>query len=413
MTEPLKIAVKGEPLEFETPVDVRNWLDSHWQPYQQYAGSVRNQPAARQAYSDAVQLLGRADISQEPGLQATLNSKINNFFQFVPLIDSTEGAFFRDLTSVSTETAQAGFAFYKGEQVNDLADPRRLSGVLTTYLWMNPVDDRGYRAASKALEAKAQSAQSDLEEKLAVAVQDLRDHMAGGNQWFGSKQKKVQDLESQLEQEIQSGKDWHETLKSWVKKIETQAESMLQRYKDEADALIATYDSKLALQAPATYWEAKATYHKTMTRRFGLTFAVFTLGCIALVAFLTGLLLLPPEQMFTTLGFSSLANAAAQSADSSHSDEIIKVATFGVIVAILLWVLRLLIRNLMSHQHLAVDAEERRMMIVTYISLLRDQMADREHSRIALETVFRPTADGFVKDDSGPTPWLLDLFRRT
>ncbi|HBZ36947.1 MAG TPA: hypothetical protein DEO59_00225 [Balneola sp.] len=68
---------------------------------------------------------------------------------------------------------------------------------------------------------------------------------------------------------------------------------------------------------------------------------------------------------------------------------------------------------MLSNIHLRTDADERRVMILTYLSLLRRENAITEEDRkVILQTLFRPSATGIIKDDNLPT-FLWDKFTST
>ena len=67
----------------------------------------------------------------------------------------------------------------------------------------------------------------------------------------------------------------------------------------------------------------------------------------------------------------------------------------------------------MSHTHLEEDANQRCVMIQTFGALAyqtKDNMLE-EHKTILLNNIFRPAADGIVKDDLLPLE-LLAQYRK-
>ena len=84
-----------------------------------------------------------------------------------------------------------------------------------------------------------------------------------------------------------------------------------------------------------------------------------------------------------------------------------------VLVGVLgIWVVRLVIRMWLSHAHLATDADERVTMVQTYLALLEDgKMTKDEDRALVLTPLFRPAADGLVKDEGLPHPMLEMLTR--
>jgi hypothetical protein len=74
------------------------------------------------------------------------------------------------------------------------------------------------------------------------------------------------------------------------------------------------------------------------------------------------------------------------------------VALFTLFV----WGLRVLIRSMMSEDHLATDASARSALAHTYLALTKEEAATPEDRAIILATLFAPVSDGLVKDDGLP-----------
>ncbi|MPX90331.1 DUF6161 domain-containing protein [Salinivibrio sp. VYel1] len=67
------------------------------------------------------------------------------------------------------------------------------------------------------------------------------------------------------------------------------------------------------------------------------------------------------------------------------------------------WVTRLSAKIFISNLHLRTDADERVTMIQTYLALLREGSGPMDEERqLILQTLFRPSSTGFIKDD-GPS----------
>ena len=82
---------------------------------------------------------------------------------------------------------------------------------------------------------------------------------------------------------------------------------------------------------------------------------------------------------------------------------VVAVSTFfGV------WICRVLVKIFLTHIHLGNDAKERVTMIQTYLALLREGSGPNEEQReLILQTLFRPSPTGLVKDDLTP-PFLWE-----
>jgi len=66
------------------------------------------------------------------------------------------------------------------------------------------------------------------------------------------------------------------------------------------------------------------------------------------------------------------------------------------------WVVRILVRLLLSNIHLLTDARERVTMVQTYLALMRRGKLKDDERMFILQTLFRPTPTGIVKDDAVP-----------
>ena len=156
----------------------------------------------------------------------------------------------------------------------------------------------------------------------------------------------------------------------------------------EMEATKALYMEHMALQAPVEYWKRKASEHKTgakTMRKFLLGYAV--IGTIVLLAGL--------YYLFT--------RSIEVVTDGAPVSVLFILATMGIVVTtIAFWVGRILARLYLSEEHLKTDAGERATMVETYLALTKANQASKEDRGIILASLFRPTADGLVKDDAAP-----------
>ncbi|MBI4385042.1 MAG: hypothetical protein HY579_13545 [Nitrospinae bacterium] len=158
-----------------------------------------------------------------------------------------------------------------------------------------------------------------------------------------------------------------------------------------AEERIKVFDEKIALEAPVRYWEKRKDHHESMSRVF------------ARVA-----------GEWVALGFSGLGFLAWKGLETDKTlSEMPFLHIFWVVAAasIFVWVGRVLVRLLLSHKHLEIDADERRVMILTYLAMLREGRAPTEDDRkLILASIFRPSATGIVKDDA--MPFNLEMMQR-
>lgn len=87
-------------------------------------------------------------------------------------------------------------------------------------------------------------------------------------------------------------------------------------------------------------------------------------------------------------------------------------AALGLILStVFFWVARLFVRLWLSEVHLGMDAEERVVMVDSYLALKHEGHVEDKDRAIILTPLFRPTQDGIVKDDAAVDPTTLGLMR--
>jgi hypothetical protein len=148
----------------------------------------------------------------------------------------------------------------------------------------------------------------------------------------------------------------------------------------------------MALRGPVEYWSSKATTHQKKSKH--LMWVSFG-SMVGLGAVLGGL----SAWIFQTLKEGGLPDAW-------------KVSLLVLVGVLGIWAVRLVVRMWLSNAHLAIDAEERVTMVQTYLSLIEDgKMTKDEDRALVLTPLFRPAADGLVKDEGLPHPMLEMLTR--
>ncbi len=170
-------------------------------------------------------------------------------------------------------------------------------------------------------------------------------------------------------------------------------ETLVNEHKQAMENLRKTFREEIALRAPADYWETKRKGHRTMSWATGI------LSFIAIGGSAAGLLWLIHDLVNKT--------PADKQPDAWRIAMVVLVGVFA------LWGARLIVRMFLSHLHLLTDAAERVVMVKTYLSLLEgDQLADKEDRQLILNALFRPAADGIVKDEGIPPSTLEFLTRQ-
>jgi len=70
----------------------------------------------------------------------------------------------------------------------------------------------------------------------------------------------------------------------------------------------------------------------------------------------------------------------------------------------MIWMMKILVKIMLSNYHLAVDANERVIMLNTYLVLLEDGKGFQETDRkVILDNIFRQTNHGIITDETSVT----------
>lgn len=178
------------------------------------------------------------------------------------------------------------------------------------------------------------------------------------------------------------------SLRRGVRKAIASEQTRLQAEIEELETVRNTYREFMQLKAPVEYWNTKASIHSTQTRKYKNALLVFSVvGGVLLVG---------------ALAF--IANRIGYISETNKTSAVyLAWASLGAALSVILfWVARILVRLFMSEHHLAIDAQERATMITTYLALTNANAASEDERKIVLASIFRPTADGIVKDDGAP-----------
>jgi hypothetical protein len=177
-----------------------------------------------------------------------------------------------------------------------------------------------------------------------------------------------------------------------VESLKLEASALLERqeadyisHKDQLEVELKniqkSFSSELGLKEPVNYWEAKLRYHR------------WVLCCMAVVTLLVA--------FASILIFICVAYQFSQ-ADGGQNP----YPLYGILFAILtggVWLTRICSKIFISNLHLRTDAHERVTMCKTYLALLAiDKGLTETDRRLMLQTLFRPSSTGFIKED-GPS----------
>ncbi len=216
--------------------------------------------------------------------------------------------------------------------------------------------------------------------------------------------KEVDEFESDFNEWSEETKNYTQRLSKVKKKLFSRSQKQKQKEfdkfmdtsKSNIEELENTYQEKLRLEKPATYWNKKAGDYKTQGIIWSIVFVVVLgIGIYNFSSFFS--LWLKGEQL--GLELKSLQGAVI----------------FMTIITIYAILIKSISKMVFSSFHLQRDAEEREQLTHVYLSLTNeDGNIDEESRKIVLQALFSRADSGLLHKDSSPTmPGLHELVKAT
>ena len=261
---------------------------------------------------------------------------------------------------------------------------------------MNPATSRGpmqatefaaWRGVFEGLLERFQMPQAVAKGKRAAADQSLHQLRAKTEQLLGEKTEAYDTLHREYQSLAESIRSAAATQATGFESAQGQRQSEFDQLRADHDTamegLRKTFREELALRAPAEYWKSKRDGHlKWAWVTGGVSFGGIGGAAVGLGWQVHGLLVKTP---------------------AGTVPETWRLAVLALIGVFTVWALRLVVRMFLSHLHLLTDAGERVVMVQTYLSLLEgDHLTSKEDRQLILQALFRPAADGIVKDEGVP-----------
>jgi len=219
------------------------------------------------------------------------------------------------------------------------------------------------------------------------------------NKDLDAERKALGDLKSEWDQNLNTYKKNDEKLnlelnttktnfENYFSDFQLRLESNLKFHTKELSDIKDTYDQFMSLKAPVDYWTKKQVAHAEKIKHY--TYASLIIG---------------------TLGGAFLS-VILYNIFSDGSKDYWKIGFFILLATLFFWIMRILIKLLLSNIHLETDANERTVMCKTYLSLIRDKSGlNDDDKKLILTALFRPSVNGIINDDGIP-PGLYDIFSK-
>ena len=165
----------------------------------------------------------------------------------------------------------------------------------------------------------------------------------------------------------------------------------------EIDNTTKAFDQKFKLTKSSEYWDAKKDLHKTRTRWLLGGLGIWGVG-------------------FSILLYCSLNAYREATEHANHIYDLTPHLPKNVLLVLAaVWGVRVLVRLILSENHLRTRCEEKSVLIATYLALVKEGAAKTEDKDrlVILGSIFSHTQDGLVQDDglpvAGPLSALTNL----
>lgn len=367
---------------FRTPKDIRSFIDE--QNGTAYTTALRSTfgGATIQYFDGARAALDRFDRG-EVDIEFVRAAFISAFSdstttQFLPLMDSPDGHYLQAVQEKYGQGVMLGAVAHMFGPLTAAGDsPDIRMGILlgqARQLGLHGIDVSQFKRSFATVQKQATREHGHFEQSSAALLADAEDRNSKlrlrAAKLFTRMARRRLKVARQLENE--------------------KSEAIAQLQKTEQ-----TYRTQLGLQAPVEYWKEKSVKHATNSVKLRELVAIYA-ACSVAVAIIVLLL-----------------TAEAVRSQTQFSPSTIAYGALGLLVTtVALWGGRILVRLYMSEHHLAIDAEERATMVHTFLALQLGGQVEAKDLQLILGPIFRPSADGIVKDDGAPDIGVASLLSK-
>ncbi len=402
-------------LKFASLDDVRAWLKKeqdffrpifHAQPARHHGTASphldqlrQRQEAVERTINEAEQTLQniRRELKNDPSQAARLKTTLERSATGVSAqidahysapdgvwhSEAPESKFVKKLAETNVNEAAFAMVFLRGLPFQPDSVPAQ-NGIFKAQLFKFGITELRSTAEDAALTEVKEKWKSDAS-KMGDEFATLREDMVGLNG----------DLRGKIDAEKSAAELRAGEFKNFIGAKDQEFLRQRQSASDELKKLIETYDQFMKLKAPVDYWRAKKVHH--LNARDKLRWWVVGTAVVMFAA-----LGLYVDQTFHTVDAGKIPWR--------------ELLGFFVLSSIAFWVVRILVRLLLSAIHLAEDASERAVMAETYMALVRGddtkaKYLDEKDRALVLAPLFRPSATGIVSDDAAPVQ-IADLLAK-
>lgn len=196
--------------------------------------------------------------------------------------------------------------------------------------------------------------------------------------------------------ELKSLFEKRETEFAQVSEVLEKSKTLESEFENAKEAVLKNIELKQA----TTYWEKQAEkYDKEYKFYFKINIGIGV--ALIIITFL----LINFTGLFTTNIIDSSDKKITETMSQvMHSASFFNYIVFIMFTTIMVWMMKILVKIMLSNYHLAVDANERVIMLNTYLVLLEDGNGFQETDRkVILDNIFRQTNHGIITDETSVT----------
>lgn len=204
-------------------------------------------------------------------------------------------------------------------------------------------------------------------------------------------------------------KKLHLGILSRAKSRRLSVEAEEQRRTVEFSELLEAFNAHMRLSRPVDLWSTLQTEHRESSRT---AWVVFIVGSVAFGIASLLIVLLLGNEIANAFVPAKCVIGTEQICDRISAKGPLIVSAILAVSTVWLWFLRLQMKVHLSERHLFLDARERKAFAETYLSLLKGGQVSTDHEAVVLQSLFRPTQDGIIKDDGGVDVGLAGLLSK-
>lgn len=211
---------------------------------------------------------------------------------------------------------------------------------------------------------------------------DIEQNLKNLSSEFNQKISELQNLINELIKAHQG--DVEQSLESSKESISTHREKV----KEELDNFLSAFKTEIKLKAPVLYWEENKSFHKDRSQKFARLIMIVSPVIFGMIAWAGWEVLSSAQVVWGKIG----------------------IIIFSTTLAI--WLIRILVRMYLSHNHLEISSQEKIIMTKSYLALLAEGGASApEERQMILQSIFKSSSTGIITDDGAP-PSIIDLINK-